>query len=96
MVHFVYRVLFLESSVGEIWINMNKLDKLYKSALTLYFYFFFYFIIFNDTLVSSTHALPANIFNLEGGDTMLARDNENFRARARIELATLQILDRTL
>ena len=31
----------------------------------------------NDTLVSST--LPVNIFNLEGGEIMLARDNENFR-----------------
>ena len=37
--------------------NSNKLDKLYKSPLTLYllFFFFFYFIIFNDTLVSSTY-----------------------------------------
>ena len=30
--------------------------------------------------MSSTHTLPVNIFNLEGGETMLARDNENFRA----------------
>ena len=29
--------------------------------------------------MSSTHTLPVNIFNLEGGETMLARDNENFR-----------------
>ena len=27
----------------------------------------------------STHTLPVNIFNLEGGEIMLARDNENFR-----------------
>ena len=27
---------------------------------------------FNDTLVSSTHTLPVNIFNMEGGETMLA------------------------
>ena len=62
--------------------NSNKLDKLYKSPMTLYFYFFlfFYFTIFNDTLVSSTQTLPVNIFNLEGGETMLARENANFRA----------------
>ena len=35
---------------------------------------------FNDTLVSSTHAFPVNIFNLEGGETMLARDKGNFQA----------------
>ena len=28
--------------------------------------------------MSSTHTLPVNIFNLEGGEIMLARDNENF------------------
>ena len=61
--------------------NSNKLDKLYKSPLTLYLLFlFFYFIIFNDTLVSSTETLPVNIFNLEGGETILGRDNENFSA----------------
>ena len=43
-------------------------------------FLFFYFIIVNDTLMSSTHTLPVNIFNLEGGETMLARDNENYRA----------------
>ena len=60
--------------------NSIKLAKLYKSPRTLYFYFlFFYFIIFNDTPVSSTHTLPVNIFNLEGGETMFARENENFR-----------------
>ena len=35
---------------------------------------------FNDTLVSSTHTFPENIFNLEGGETMLARDKGNFHA----------------
>ena len=35
---------------------------------------------FNDTLVSSTHTFPVNIFNLEGGETMLARDKRNFQA----------------
>ena len=35
---------------------------------------------FNDTLVSSTHIFPVNIFNLEGGETMLARDKGNFQA----------------
>ena len=34
---------------------------------------------FNDILVSSTHTLPVNIFNLEG-ETMLARDKGNFHA----------------
>ena len=29
--------------------------------------------------MSSTHTLPVNIFNLEGGEIMLALDNENFR-----------------
>ena len=29
--------------------------------------------------MSSTHTLPVNIFSLEGGEIMLARDNENFR-----------------
>ena len=80
MVHFVYRVFFLGVQCGR---NSNKLDKLYKFPLTLYFYHFFLFfclIIFNDTLVSSTHTLPVNIFNLEGGETMLARENENVRA----------------
>ena len=33
---------------------------------------------FNDTLVSSTRTFPVNIFNLEGGEIMLAQDNENF------------------
>ena len=77
MVHFVYCVFFFGVQCGR---NSIKLDKLYKSPLTLYFIFlFFYFISFNDTLVSSTHTLPVNIFNLEGGETMLARENENFR-----------------
>ena len=35
---------------------------------------------FNDTLVSSTDTFPVNIFNLEGGETMLARDKGNFHA----------------
>ena len=35
---------------------------------------------FNDTLLSSTHTFPVNIFNLEGGETMLARDKENFHS----------------
>ena len=35
---------------------------------------------FNDTLMSSTHKFPVNIFNLEGGETMLARDKRNFHA----------------
>ena len=29
--------------------------------------------------MSSTHTLPVNIFNVKGGETMLARDNETFR-----------------
>ena len=29
--------------------------------------------------MSSTHTLPVNIFNLEGGEILLARDKENFR-----------------
>ena len=29
--------------------------------------------------MSSTHTLPLNIFNFKGGETMVARDNENFR-----------------
>ena len=29
--------------------------------------------------MSSTQTLPVNIFNLEGGEIMLALDNENFR-----------------
>ena len=37
------------------------------------------FINFNDTLVTSTHTLQVNIFNLEGGEIMLAWGNENFR-----------------
>ena len=40
----------------------------------------FIFINFDDTLLSSTHTLPVNIFNLEGGETILARDKENFHA----------------
>ena len=43
--------------------------------------FIFSFVNFNDTLVSSTHTLPVNIFGLEGGETMLARDKENFRTQ---------------
>ena len=60
--------------------------------------FILIFINFNDTLVSSTHTLPVNIFNLEGGEIMLARENENspvlsdFLPQARIELMTLRIL----
>ena len=65
-------VFFLESSVDEIRI----LDTVSTHTLFL----FFYFIIVNATLMSSTHTLPVNIFNLEGGETMLARDNENYRA----------------
>ena len=34
----------------------------------------------NDTLLSNTHTLPVNIFNLEGAETMLARDKGNFHA----------------
>ena len=30
--------------------------------------------------MSSTHTLPVNIFNLEGGETMLAQDKGNFQA----------------
>ena len=33
-----------------------------------------------NTIVSSTHTFPVNIFNLEGGETMLAHDKENFHA----------------
>ena len=29
--------------------------------------------------MSSTHTLPVNIFDLKGGETMLARDNKTFR-----------------
>ena len=29
--------------------------------------------------MSSTHTLSVNIFNFKGGETMVARDNENFR-----------------
>ena len=36
---------------------------------------------FNDTLVSSTHTVPVNIFKLEGGETVLARDKGNFHAQ---------------
>ena len=46
----------------------------------IFIFLFFYFIIVNDTLMSSRHTLPVNNFNLEGGETMLARDNENYRA----------------
>ena len=35
---------------------------------------------FNDILVSSTHTFPVNIFNLEGGETMFARDKGNLHA----------------
>ena len=42
--------------------------------------FIFSFVNFNDTLVSSTHTRPVSIFNLEGGETMLARDKGNFHA----------------
>ena len=35
---------------------------------------------FNDTLVSSTRTFPVNVFNLEGGEIMLARDKGNFHA----------------
>ena len=30
--------------------------------------------------MSSTHTFPVNIFNLEGGETMLARGKQNFHA----------------
>ena len=36
---------------------------------------------FNDTLVSSTRTFPVNIFNLEGGEIMLAQDKGNFHAQ---------------
>ena len=45
--------------------------------------FIFIFINFNDTLVSSTHTFPVNIVNLEGGETMLARDKGNFHAQGK-------------
>ena len=57
---------------------------------TRHFFFFFsrtrscvnkfisIFINFNDTLVSSTHTLPVNVFNLEEGETMLARGQRKF------------------
>ena len=35
---------------------------------------------FNDTLGSSTHTFPVNIFSLEGRETMLARDKGNFHS----------------
>ena len=35
---------------------------------------------FNDMLVSSTHTFTVNIFNLGGGETMLAQDKGNFHA----------------
>ena len=35
---------------------------------------------FNDTVVSSTHTFPVKIFNLAGGETMLAQDKGNFHA----------------
>ena len=44
---------------------------------------------FNDTLVSSTHTFPVNIFNLEGGETMLARDKGSFHAQNPTDPGTL-------
>ena len=59
--------------------------------------FIFVFINFNGTLVSSTHTLPGNIFNLEGGETMLARDKGNFHApsenRTRDPASFFQLVD---
>ena len=48
--------------------------------MVAYINFIFIFINFNDTLVSTTHTVPVNIFNLEGGETMLARDKGNFHS----------------
>ena len=45
--------------------------------------------------MSSTHTLPANISNLEGGETMLTQDKENFCTPGENELTTLRILYRT-
>ena len=47
---------------------------------SLTFNVLFIFINFNDTLVSSKNTLPVDIFNLEGGETMLARDKGTFHA----------------
>ena len=51
-------------------------------CLLLFFVFFagLLKLNFNDTLLNSTHTFPVNIFNLEGGETMLARDKGNFHA----------------
>ena len=50
----------------------------YLSPAILFFSHELVVCYFNDTLVSRIHTLPVNIFNLEGGETMLARDNEKF------------------
>ena len=55
----------------------------------------FFFLIFHDVLVSSTLIVPVNIFTLKKEKPCSPGATKIFVSRARIELATFRILDRT-
>ena len=69
--------------------SFSRLEYIFAYIVTEECLFLFFFsagllkLNFNDTLVSSTHTFPVNIFNLEGGETMLARDKGNFYAQGK-------------
>ena len=65
------RIVFVYTTVFVVLFLRDFCEKSISSFIS---------INFNYTLVSSTHTLPVNIFNLKGGETMLARDKGNFRA----------------
>ena len=80
----VYWIIYEKSIKGLVcWSHLDSYRRVRLKSVLIPVCFFLQDLLkldFNDTLVSSTHTFPVNIFNLEGGETMLARDKGNFHA----------------
>ena len=80
----VYWIIYEKSIKGLVcWSHLNSYRRVRLKSVLIPVCFFLQDLLkldFNDTLVSSTRTFPVNIFNLEGGETMLARDKGNFHA----------------
>ena len=71
-------------------------SKTRAAGLSLFFFFFgFLLLIFHDVLVSSTLTVPVNICTWKKEKPCSPGTTKIFVSRARIELATFRILDRT-
>ena len=80
----VYWIIYEKSIKGLVcWSHLDSYRRVRLKSVLIPVCFFLQDLLkldFNDTLVSSTRTFPVNIFNLEEGETMLARDKGNFHA----------------